>query len=136
MAAVDFVEGRERRRARLNEYSYLVIGAAQKVHGRLGFGFLEKVYERALCLELAAKGVDFRQQGAIEVVYDGRIIGAYVPDLVVERSVVVEIKAVDRLEIIHRRQCLNYLRASDFRLGLVLNFGRSRLEVARLVNNF
>lgn len=70
------------------------------------------------------------------MVYDGIPIGDYVPALIVEGSVIVEIKAVERLETVHRRQCLNYLRATGFTLGLVLNFSRSRLEVARLVNNF
>lgn len=136
MAAVDAVGSRDGERSRLNRISYIVIGTAQRIHSRLGFGFNEKVYENALCLDLGSKGLDVRQQCGITVLYDGIPIGDYVPDLVVEDSVIVEIKAVERMETVHRRQCLNYLRATGFTLGLVLNFNRSRLEVARLVNKF
>ena len=123
-------------RKRLNGLSEKVIGAAQMVSRVLGHGFLEKVYENALCIELTQREVLFTQQMPLEVRYRGMIVGDYVPDLVVERCLILEIKATPSVSAIHRQQCLNYLRTSDLRLGLVLNFGRAHLEVGRVVNHF
>ncbi|MGZ5033969.1 MAG: GxxExxY protein [Usitatibacter sp.] len=123
-------------RARLNRLSRMVIGAAQRVSSRLGYGFLEKVYENALVLELGKEEVLVEQQHPVHVLYEGRIVGDYVPDLLVGESLIVEIKAIQGLDLVHRQQCLNYLRATDLRLGLLLNFGRAHLEVARVVHNF
>ena len=123
-------------RDRLNQISRAVIGAAQFVSTRLGYGFLEKVYENALALELQRRRIQIAQQHPIHVHFDGIVVGDYIADLLVEDSVVVEIKAVDALNRVHRQQCLNYLRGTYRRLGLVLNFGRAHLEVARVVCNF
>ena len=116
-----------------HEASYGIIGAAYKVSRSLGSGFLEKVYENALCWELRKAGLAVDQQRPIPVHYDGRVVGDYVPDLVVNEVVVVEIKAIPALERIHRAQCVNYLRATGLTLALLLNFGRPRLQVARVV---
>jgi GxxExxY protein len=123
-------------RARLNRLSGTVIGAAQKVSSTLGYGFLEKVYENALCIELGRRGLLAHQQIPLQVAYEGIIIGDYIPDLLVEDSLIVEIKAVPSIERVHRQQCLNYLRASNLKLGLLLNFGRAHLEVGRIVYQF
>ena len=124
------------RRDEENRISHAVIGAAQTVSTRLGFGFLEKVYENALSYEIRKRGLDHEQQRPIHVYYDDQVVGDYVPDLMIEDQVIVEIKAVAGLERIHRQQCLNYLRATDRRICLLLNFGRPRLEVARVVWRF
>lgn len=121
------------RREGLNRISHIVIGSAQTVSTRLGFGFLEKVYENALSHEIRKRGLQVEQQRPVHVYYDEQIVGDYIPDLMVEERVIVEIKAVYGLERIHRQQCLNYLRATDRRLCLPLNFGQPRLEVARIV---
>ena len=123
-------------RSRLNQLSGAVIGAAQKVSSSLGYGFVEKVYENALCLELRKRGLQVHQQFPLQVAYEGVIVGDYIPDLLVEDSLIVEIKAVPSIERVHRQQCLNYLRASNLRLGLLLNFGRAHLEVGRIVFHF
>ncbi len=117
----------------LNRLSGTVIGAAQKVSSTLGYGFLEKVYENALCLELRKRGIEAFQQFPLQVRYNGVVVGDYIPDLIVEGSLIVEIKAVASIEKVHRQQCLNYLRASNLRLGLLLNFAHAHLEIGRVV---
>ncbi len=103
----------------------MIIGAAFRVHKALGFGFLEKVYENALCLELAELGLKARQQAPIEVWYRGQIVGEYYCDLLVENCVIIEIKAVARLAVEHEVQLVNYLTATGIDDGLLLNFGRT-----------
>jgi len=118
---------------KVNGATAIIIGAAQRVSTTLGCGFLEKVYENALSLELACRSLKVAQQRPVEVRYRNEIVGHYIPDLVVEELVVVEIKASPGLESIHEAQCLNYLRATGHRICLLLNFGRPRLEVRRIV---
>ncbi len=123
-------------RVRLNSVSGAIIGAAQRVSSTLGYGFLEKVYENALVIELRKSGLLVEQQRPIHVYFDGQVVGNYTPDLIVGESVVVEIKAITSVDRVHRQQCLNYLRATNRTLALLLNFGRSHLEVARVVWHF
>jgi GxxExxY protein len=123
-------------RQQLNQLSHEVIGAALRVRSELGFGFVEKVYENALLVELCGQGRIVEQQRGVHVYYHGEIIGDYVPDLLVEQSLIVEIKTVARLGLVHRQQCLNYLRATNLSLALLLNFGPNRLEIGRVVHAF
>ena len=109
-----------------------IIGAAFDVANALGCGSLERVYENALAIELRHGGMDVKQQVPMEVRYRDEIVGLYQADLVVQDHVVVEIKAARNIEAAHRAQCLNYLRASGLSLGLVLNFGTTRLDVQRV----
>jgi len=113
-----------------------VIGSAFRVSSVLGAGFLEKVYENSLCHELRKRGLSFDQQSPLQVWYEGEVVGNYVTDLLVEGCVVVEVKAVSALERTHLSQCANYLRATGFRVCLLLNFGRPTLELKRIVRNF
>ena len=101
--------------------------------GTLGVGFLEKVYENALAHELRKAGLSVAQQRGIAVMYDGVIVGDYAVDLLVEDQVLVELKVVRALEAVHAAQGLNYLKATGLPLCLLLNFGRPRLEVRRLI---
>ena len=110
-----------------------IIGCAFTVANTLGIGFFEKVYENALAHELRKAGLCVRQQHGILVHYDGIVVGHYAADLLVEDLVLVELKAVSALEPSHRAQCLNYLKATGMPLCLLLNFGRPRLEIKRLV---
>ena len=119
----------------LSDVSYAIVGAAYRVSNVLGVGFSEKIYENALCLELRKRGWSVAQQVTVPVYYEGRVVGEYVPDLLVEGAVIVELKAIDALAKIHRVQCINYLRATGLHLALLLNFGRPRLEVARIALN-
>ena len=118
----------------INRVTERIIGAAQRVSNVLGEGFLEKIYENALVLELRKAGLRVDQQCPVHVRYDGEIIGAYLADLLVEGTVVVELKAVTVLERVHRSQCVNYLRATGLPICLLLNFGQRRLEVRRIVH--
>jgi len=111
-----------------------VIGAAYDVANALGCGFLEKVYENALALELRLRDHEVEQQREVEVWYKGERVGYYEADLIVDGSVVIELKAVAGLERAHRAQCLNYLRATRMETGLVINFGRPRVEVQRVLS--
>jgi GxxExxY protein len=118
----------------LNRLSEKVIGAAQRVSSVLGCGFLEKVYENALTVELRERGLAVEQQKAIAVRYRGKIVGEYLADLVVNDRLIVELKVARALEPIHEAQCINYLRASEHRLCLLMNFARPRLFVRRIIN--
>ncbi|MBN8873632.1 MAG: GxxExxY protein [Rhodospirillales bacterium] len=118
----------------LNNLSERIIGCSMTVSNALGVGFLEKVYENALAHELRKSGVRIAQQKDVSVRYDGVVVGIYTADLVVEETAIVELKAVRALDHVHRAQCLNYLRATGLPLGLLINFGRPRLEIRRLVS--
>jgi len=99
-----------------------VIGAGLAVHRQLGPGFVETVYEQAIAFELRTRGLGFEQQSRIAVRYRGETVAQHRLDLVVERSVVVEVKAVKKLRPIHQAQLLSYLKASGYRVGLLMNF--------------
>jgi len=110
-----------------------IIGCAIEVHRTLGAGFREIVYQRALALELQAAGLEFEREVKIPIYYKERQIDTRRVDFVVE-DVMVEIKAKSQVAPADYVQALNYVQASDFRLGLLLNFGASRLQIKRLVN--
>jgi GxxExxY protein len=115
------------------DLSYKIIGLAMQVLTELGFGFLEKVYENALMVLFDENGISAVQQFPILVPFHGRIVGDYVADIVVEDSILLELKALDRIAAIHKAQTLNYLKATSFRLALLINFGKYKLEYERLV---
>ena len=117
----------------LDALSNRIIGCALTVANTLGSGFLEKVYENALALELRRAGLAVAQQHGISVVYLGVTVGEYVVDLLVEGVLLVELKTVRALDHGHRAQCINYLRATGMQLCLLLNFGTPRLEIKRVV---
>jgi GxxExxY protein len=103
----------------------IVIGCAFQVHNALGAGFLEKVYENAMQIELTKQGLNVRQQAPIMVHYDGQIVGEFYADLWIEDCVIVELKAVRSLDKAHEVQLVNYLTATGIDTGLLLNFGPS-----------
>lgn len=107
--------------------------AACTVHNTLGAGFLERVYSNALALELRKMALDCTQEAALKVSYRGVIVGDYAADMVVAGKVLVELKACAASDPNHRAQLINYLRASRIRVGLLIDFGRPRLEYERLV---
>ena len=111
-----------------NQLSNRVIGAAIEVHKHLGPGFLESIYEEALCVELKIQGIPFERQVPVSVVYKGHQIGEGRMDLLVDKSMVVELKSVDELVPIHTAQVLSYLRATNLPLGLLINFNVSALK--------
>lgn len=112
-----------------------IIGAAYSVANILGFGFLEKVYENALAVELKALGMKVEQQKPVSVFYKGVNVGDYIADLLVEDSVIIELKSVKNLSDIHKSQLLNYLVATNKSVGLLINFGSPRIEIKRVLNS-
>jgi len=101
------------------------IGCAYNVHNGLGAGFLEKVYENAMCLELDRSGISARQQAPIPVKYRGQVVGDFAADLLIEDRLVVELKAVQQITKEHEVQLVNYLAATGIDDGLLINFGSS-----------
>ncbi len=120
----------------INDITEHVIGCAFKVSNSLGSGFVEKVYENALVHELRKVGLEVVQQHRVQVHYDRVVVGHFVADLLVEEQVLVELKAVNELQDLHTAQALNYLKATGLKACLLLNFGRPKLEIKRLVHNF
>ena len=112
-----------------------IIRAAMNIHSALGFGFLEKVYENALMLEFELLGLKAIQQHPIKVSYKRRIIGYYIADIVVEDKVIIELKSVENLNKVHEVQLVNYLKAVNIEVGILLNFGKEKLEFKRKVLN-
>ena len=128
--------GTSERRAELDRITERIIGCAYTVGNALGCGFLEKVYENALVHELRKAGLAVQQQQPITVSYDGAVVGEFAADLLVEGSVLVELKAAKALDDVHTAQCLNYLKATGLQVCLLINFGRTKVEVKRIVRDF
>jgi len=118
----------------LNETTEKIIGCAFRVSNTLGVGFLEKVYENALAHEIRKEGLHVAQQAELVVTYDGVVVGEYRADLLVEGGVLVELKAAAKLSNVDMAQCLNYLKAAKLRICLLLNFGKPKLEIRRVMN--
>ena len=119
---------------RENDLTDRILGCAYQVMTELGHGFVEKVYENALAIELTEAGFQVEQQRRFAVRYAGKVVGEFAADLIVEETVVVELKAVSALDRAHQAQCLNYLRASGLKICLLLNFGGPALQIRRIVN--
>jgi len=111
--------------ARLTER---IVGCGIDVHRELGPGLLESVYETAFCIELTAAGLSFKRQVGIPLLYKGQLISEHRPDLIVEDLVIVEIKSIERLQPIHMAQMLTYLRVTQLRVGLILNFNSAVMK--------
>ena len=108
-----------------------VIGAAYQVHNRLGFGFLESVYENALSIELNELNIQFENQAPVKVLYNDQVVGDFVCDVLVEKRLILELKSVTQLVVPHEVQLVNYLNATKIDIGLLINFGPSKVEVKR-----
>ncbi len=115
------------------ELSEQILGCGIRVHRQLGPGFLEKIYEEALCLELAKTGLTFERQKLVKVLYDGKPIGEHRLDLLVGGKVVVELKACSAIEDTHLATARSYLKATGLQLALVVNFARPTLDIKRVV---
>jgi len=120
----------------MNQLIERVIGAIYEVVNNLGAGFLERVYERALVLELRLRGMKAEAQVAVRVLYKGQTVGDYYVDLLVQDKLIVELKCVDSLTNEHLAQTLNYLKATDHHIALLVNFQHPKVEWRRVVYNF
>jgi len=113
------------------ELTEKIIGCAFRIYNKMGFGFLESVYEKCLLIEFRKYGIDVESQKAITVYYDGEIVGDFVADMVVEDNIILELKSVKRIIKAHEIQLVNYLTATGKDVGLLLNFGERKVEVKR-----
>jgi GxxExxY protein len=118
-----------------SEITHKIIGAAMKVHSALGNGFQEVIYQRALAIEMNKQGLSFQRELEMPIFYDGEEIGTRRVDFLVEDKVLVELKALTKLEDVHLAQAINYLEAYRLEVGLLLNFGAKSLEYRRVVNS-
>jgi len=118
------------------EEFFKVKQACIEVRKALGNGFLEKVYERALFHELSDLGFKVETQKPIEISYKGNIVGDYILDMIVDNKIIIELKCVDNIQNIHRAQLINYLKATQLKLGILINFPNSKkgFEIERIPN--
>jgi GxxExxY protein len=107
-----------------SELTNKIIKAFYNVYNKLGYGFLEKVYEKSMIIELSKLGLKSERQYPIKVFYDNQNVGEYFADIIVENSVIIELKAAANIAIEHETQLINYLKATDIEVGLLLNFGK------------
>jgi GxxExxY protein len=115
------------------ELSYKIVGLAIQVRKELGYGFLEKVYENALMVLMEENQIKAEQQFPIKVNFHGRVIGNYIADILVENSIILELKTVQSITKYEKAQTLNYLKATGLKLAIILNFGKESLTHERLV---
>ena len=118
-----------------SELTGKIIGCAMEVHKILGSGFQEVIYQRALAIEMALQGIDFKREFEMPIFYKGEQIGTRRVDFLVEGVVSVEIKAIAALDDTHLTQALNYLEAYNLEIGLLINFGSKSLQYRRLINS-
>jgi GxxExxY protein len=117
----------------LKQEVFQIVSCAIEVLNTLGNGLVEKPYENALVVEFGLRGIPFRQQPSFDVLYKSHKIGLFVPDLIAFDSVVVDTKVIDRIADHERGLMLNYLRITNLRVGVILNFKRAKLEWERIV---
>lgn len=116
------------------DLSYKIVGLAMEVHNKLGYGFLEKVYENAMMVLFRREGIQAKQQVAMTVYFEREVVGDYYADILVEDGIILELKAAEKIIDAHRAQTLHYLKATGLKLAIILNFGKERFEYERLVN--
>lgn len=120
----------------INELTYKIIGAAISVHKELGPGFLEAVYQEALAIELSEINIFFEKEKKLNIKYKNKVLSKYyLADFVCESKVILELKANDFIKEIDKIQALNYLKATDYQICLLINFGTLSLQHHRVVNN-
>jgi len=117
------------------ELTEKIIGCAYRVYNRMGFGFLESVYEKCMLIELKRAGLNPDSQKPITVYYDDEIVGDFVADIIVDDTIILELKSVRRVVRAHEVQLVNYLVATGKPIGLLLNFGERKVEVKRKIKD-
>lgn len=117
------------------ELTKSLIGIYYDVYNELGYGFLERVYHKAMIIELNKRGFEVEKEKKIQVYYKNEIVGEYIPDLIINKSVIIELKCVEYLVETHENQLLNYLKATDCEVGLLLNFGKDPQFIRKIFTN-
>jgi GxxExxY protein len=117
------------------ELTERIIGCAYRVYNKMGFGFLESVYEKCMLIELRKAGINTDSQKPITVYYENEVVGEFVADIIVNDTIILELKSVRRIIRAHEVQLVNYLVATGKPVGLILNFGESKVEVKRKVKD-
>lgn len=112
--------------------TYRIIGLFYKIHTELGCGLPEKIYQRAIGIELAKEKIEYQEEAEFKVLYDNKKIGTFRIDLVIDSKIIVEIKAIESLPNIYKNQVISYLKASGLKLGFLVNFGTTKLQFLRL----
>ncbi|MBN1226744.1 MAG: GxxExxY protein [Deltaproteobacteria bacterium] len=120
----------------INDITYAINGSVFEVNKVLGPGFLEKVYENALLIELRRRGITADNQIPIKVIYKENVVGEYIVDILVEGKIIIELKTVKAIDKIHEAQLLNYLKATGIRVGILVNFKHPKAEIKRMVLDF
>jgi GxxExxY protein len=118
----------------INEITHQIIGCAMKVHNTLGNGFPEIIYQRALAIEMTSGGLIFEKEKDMPIIYEGEQIGSRRVDFFVENAIMLEIKAFEKIEDIHKNQAINYLEVYNIADGLLINFGGLSLDFKRVYN--
>ena len=116
------------------ELSHKVLGIAFKVHNLIGCGLHESAYEEAFCIELASTGIPYERQRVFPLHYSGQYIGTYIADIVVDNTIILELKSVRELNPVMFAQIINYLKLSKLPVGYLINFHNTRVEWKRFVN--
>lgn len=116
----------------LNEITFQINGCAMDVLNEIGHGFHEKIYENALALAFEKRALQYEQQKHYDVMFQNQNVGTFIPDFVVENKVIVELKTIDKITNNEKGQVLNYLRASQLKLGIILNFKNAKLDWQRV----
>jgi len=115
------------------DLTYEIIGAAMEVHSEIGPGYNEEIYQKSLEIEFRNRKVQFEPQKSVEVEFKGEMVGLKLLDFLVDNKIVVEIKALSRLDSIHEAQLISYLKATGSKIGLLINFGAKKLEYKRIL---
>lgn len=118
-----------------SELTEKIIACAYTVYNKMGYGYLESVYENCMLIELADVGLNVEAQKRLKVLYKGQIVGDFIADVIVNDTVIVELKSVSRIIKAHEVQLVNYLVSTNKPVGLILNFAKDKLEVKRKVKN-
>lgn len=118
-----------------SELTEKIISCAYKVYNKMGYGYLESVYEKCMLIELEKAGLRAEAQKPVTVFYQGHVVGNFISDIIVNDTVVVELKSVEKIAKAHEIQLVNYLVSTNKDVGLILNFAKDKVEVKRKVKN-
>ena len=118
------------------DISYKIRGCTFNVYNSLGFGHKESIYQKAFAIEFAKIGLNFEKEKTLPIIYEGKRIGTYRPDFVIDNKIIIEIKAVEFMPKSYEIQLIYYLKGTGFRLGFLINFGGIRLDIRRKINSY